>query len=130
MSKRPRKFQLFIVSVDFDTHRRPPPYYQLKKLLKRLGGVIRPTHQITLLLSPFGPVRIRDDIKTRVLLPGDRVYVGKIAKGSAWYNLKINSTKLKAILKTFAQGAEPDDEDEMVMAARKAIKGLLPWRDR
>jgi hypothetical protein len=126
MAKRGRKFQLFIVSVDFATNRRPqPPYSQLETFLSTLGGVITPTHQIRLLLSPFSAVKIRDDIKAAVLRAGDRVYVGKIAKDSAWHNLlKITNARLKAILKTFAKGAKP--EMTYVTAARKAIKGLLP----
>ena len=126
MAKHPLIFQLFVVSVDFNTTRRPNrPYYGLNKLLKGLGGVITPTHQIKLLLSPFTAKKIRDDIKTYVLATGDRVYVGKIASGSAWHNLlKVSTADLKLILKAWAKGAEPTRPE--LAAARKAIKGLLP----
>jgi hypothetical protein len=125
MAKRSKKFQLFIVSVDFDTRSRTPPYYRLKIVLARLGGVIIPTHQIRLLLTPFSATMIRDNIRRAVLRGQDRVYVGKIAKGSAWHKLsKISNNKLKAILKNFAAGAQP--EKTYIMAARRAVEGVLP----
>jgi hypothetical protein len=118
-------FQLFIVSVDFDTTRRVAPYYALKKLLPTMGGVLAPTHQIRLLLTPLSAKTIRDTIKRKLLRNGDRVYVGKIAAGSAWHGLlRISNAKLKTVLRVWAKGAEPAKAD--LAAARKALKSLLP----
>jgi hypothetical protein len=76
-------------------------------------------------LSPLSAIKIRNRIRATVLRTGDRAYVGKIAKGSAWYNLlKINNAKLKDILQTYATGAKPEGSD--VKAASRALKGLLP----
>src|SRR5258706_9200843 len=119
-SSRPT-FQLFVVSVDFNTKRRPkPPYSDLDNLLKALGGVLTPTLQIRLLLSPSSAKKIRDQITASLLRAGDRVYVGKIAKGSAWHNLRhISSAQLRRVLKTWAMGAEPTKAE--ITAARPAI---------
>jgi hypothetical protein len=126
MAKRAKRFQLFIVSVDFDTKLRKPPYPQLDAFLSTLGGVLKPTHQIRLLLSPFTASRIRTDIRNHLLRAGrDRIYVGKIARGSAWYNLLgISNSKLKAVLRTWAQAAVPNEAD--IAAARSAVRYLLP----
>jgi len=131
MAKRAaRRFSLFLVSVDFDTTRRArPPYYLLKTTLQGLGGVLKPTYQITLLLSPLTASKIRDKIRSSLLNSGDRVYVGKIAAGSAWYNLlNVSNKELKAILRTWAGGATPSASD--IKAAAHAVKGLLPRRKR
>jgi hypothetical protein len=123
---KPRKLKLYVVSTDFDTTGgRTPPYYQLKTLLEGMGGVISATHQITLLLTPLSAVDIRDAIAAQVLGRRDRVYVGKIAKGSAWRNLRgISNVRLKDILKMFASAAEPTKAE--IASARKWIEGLYP----
>jgi hypothetical protein len=81
------QFQVFVVSADFKTNRktRPrDPYRALARLLSGLGGVLAPTHQMRLLVSPYRAVKIRDGIKASILQRGGRVYVGNIARGSAW----------------------------------------------
>jgi hypothetical protein len=122
------QFQVFVVSADFKTNRktRPrDPYRALARLLSGLGGVLAPTHQMRLLVSPYRAVKIRDGIKASILQRGDRVYVGKIARGSAWHNLlRISNAKLKKILTTWAKGVEPTEAE--VAAARRAISRLLP----
>jgi hypothetical protein len=65
-----KRFQLFIVSVDFDTTLRQPPYPQLDTFLSTLGGVLKPTHQIRLLPSPFTASKIRTDIRNHFLQAG------------------------------------------------------------
>jgi hypothetical protein len=129
MAHRPLQFELFVVSVDFDTHVRPyqRAYYQLRKLLPTLGGVLPVTHQIRLLVTPLSARQIRNRIRHQILRSrsDDRAYIGKIAKGSAWFNLlRINNTTLKQILLVWAQGRSPTRDQ--VRAARQALRGLLP----
>ena len=123
-AKSAAKFQLYVISVDFDTKiksRHNPPYYRLKKLLSIMGGVVGTTHQIKLLLSPLSATKIKNRIKSIIILKRDRVYVGKIAKGSAWHNLlTISNEQLKEILRVYAKGAVPTKS--YLAAARKALK--------
>lgn len=127
-ANRPRSLQLYVVSVDFDTTiigRRSLPYYQLKQELVALGGVVSATHQIKLLLSFRNATFIRNRIKKIVVRKRDRIYVGKIAKGSAWHNLlRISNAERKRILRVYAKGVEPSKTD--IAAARKALQGVLP----
>lgn len=123
-----RRFYLYIVSVDFDTKvvRSRSPYYRLDQVLNELGAVLGPTLQIRILLSPLKAPAIRDRIEGDVLEDEDRVYVGKIARGSAWRNLhRVTSKELKLALATWAKGSTPTRVD--VEAAKLALKDRFPF---
>ena len=116
-------FEVFLVSVDFDTKiktRSNPPYGPLANLLRGLGGVLAPTHQMRLLVSPYRAVKIRDTIKASLLRGKDRVYVGKIAPGhppgtTCFVSQTPNSKK---ILRTWAKGVEPTRRGNRSSASR------------
>lgn len=129
MAKATKPYKLYFVSVDFDTKAMRPRslnwyYVRLKKILPMLGGVLGPTLQVKLLLTRHSAVYIRNQIKTFTLPKSDRIYVGRIAKGSAWTNpLRVTDKRLKQILKAYAGGVEPSAKE--MKAASIALKGLV-----
>jgi hypothetical protein len=128
MAQKP--YRLYFVSVDFDTkatRRRSMSWYynKLRTTLARLGGVLGPTLQVKLLLTRHSAARIRDQIKKFTHPSKDRIYVGRIARGSAWKNpLRVSNERLKQILKVYAGGVEPTAKE--IKAASFALKGLIP----